>query len=183
MLERGSEDFTLQDVSRDGSVSIGSIYLRFDGKDDLVRAVIAQSDKKIGDAEDAMFTQLRQHCTSLDAFMPLYVEAYAGVLQTHAPLLRLSMERAAFDPLVSGHGKARAKAAADAATQAMLQFEGEIAGADKKAKAEASYQIIFATLARRLSLGSTMESVDDYDWSRLKLELGKMCLAYLKHGD
>ena len=43
MLERGSEEFTLQEVSERGQVSIGSIYLRFESKDNLVRGVIARS--------------------------------------------------------------------------------------------------------------------------------------------
>ena len=42
MLERGSEEFTLQEVSERGQVSIGSIYLRFESKDNLVRGVIAE---------------------------------------------------------------------------------------------------------------------------------------------
>ena len=46
MLERGSEDFTLQDVNQKGNVSIGSIYLRFQSKDNLVRAVIASEDAR-----------------------------------------------------------------------------------------------------------------------------------------
>ena len=40
MLDRGSEEFTLQEVSERGQVSIGSIYLRFESKDNLVRGVM-----------------------------------------------------------------------------------------------------------------------------------------------
>src|SRR5439155_8476116 len=39
LVERGSDEFTLSDVSKAGKVSIGSIYCRFDSKDDLIRAV------------------------------------------------------------------------------------------------------------------------------------------------
>ena len=105
MIERGSEEFTLQEVSQRGNVSIGSIYLRFESKDNLVRAVIADSDVEIGAAEGAMFAMLRGECSSLGTFVPRYVEAYAEVLRQFAPLLRLSMERASFDPQVSGPGK------------------------------------------------------------------------------
>ena len=37
-----------------------------------------------------------------------------------------------------------------------------------------------STLARQLSLGSSGEAVHDYDWSLLKRELARMCLAYLR---
>lgn len=179
MLERGSEEFTLQEVSQRGNVSIGSIYLRFESKDNLVRAVIAESDRGIAAAEDAMFQLLRAECTSLGQFVPRYVEAYAEVLRQFAPLLRLSMDRAAFDPQVSGPGKARANMAAAAATNAMLAYADEIAGPDGRLKADAAFRIIFATLARHLSLGSTFESMDPIDWEQLKRELGRMALAYL----
>ncbi len=180
MIERGSEEFTLQEVSQRGNVSIGSIYLRFESKDNLVRAVIADSDVEIGDAEDAMFAMLRSECASLAAFVPRYVEAYAEVLRQFAPLLRLSMERASFDPLISAPGKARAQAAADAAATAILAYADEIGGPDPQIKAVATFRIAFATLARQLSLGSTMESMDPFDWDLLKRELGRMTLAYLE---
>ncbi len=183
MLERGSEEFTLQEVSQRGNVSIGSIYLRFDSKDNLVRAVITESDHVIGAAEDAMFEKLRTECNSLNTFMPRYVEDYAEVLRTQAPILRLSMERASHDPLVSEPGKKRAFTAEAAATEAMLNFHDEIAGSDKATKVQSAFHVIFATLARQLSLGSTGESVHNYDWELLKRELGRMCLAYLTHGD
>ena len=179
MIERGGEEFTLLEVSQRGNVSIGSIYLRFESKDNLVRAVIADSDAELGAAEGAMFAKLRSECTSLATFVPHYVEAYAEVLRQFAPLLRLSMDRAAFDPQVSGPGKARAKSAAADATAAMLVFADEIAGPDSQLKADAAFRIIFATLARQLSLGSTFESMDPIDWEQLKRELGRMTLAYL----
>ncbi len=179
MIERGSEEFTLQEVSQRGNVSIGSIYLRFESKDNLVRAVIADSDAELGAAEAAMFAKLRIDCTSLDNFVPRYVEAYAEVLWQFAPLLRLSMERASFDPQVSGPGKLRANSAAIAATAAIMTFADEIGGPNSQVKADAVFRIIFATLARQLSLGSTFESMDPFDWDLLKRELGRMALAYL----
>ncbi len=179
MLERGSEEFTLQEVGQRGNVSIGSIYLRFESKDNLVRAVIASSDDELGAAEEAMFAMLRDQCTTLRQFVPSYVEAYAEVLKQFAPLLRLSMERASFDPQVSVPGKARANLAATVAISAMLGFSDAIAGPDPQTKAEAAFRIIFATLARQLSLGSTFESMDQIDWEQLKRELGRMTLAYL----
>ncbi|MBT0670916.1 TetR/AcrR family transcriptional regulator [Novosphingobium profundi] len=179
MLERGSEEFTLQDVSKQGNVSIGSIYLRFESKENLVRAVIADHLGDIAKAEDAMIDTLRAQSSTLSEFVPRYVEAFAELLREHAPLLRLSMMRAAFDPLVAEPGRASANRAAKLATETMLVFRGEFAGEDNEVRANAAYQIIFATLARQLSLGSTGESVHPQDWGSLKVELGRMCLAYL----
>ncbi|WP_298200694.1 TetR/AcrR family transcriptional regulator [Novosphingobium sp.] len=179
MVERGSEDFTLVEVSKRGNVSIGSIYLRFESKDNLVRAVIAKAMEDLAAAETEMVERLTATCTTLRDFVPRYVEAYAQVLTENAALLRLAMARAEHDPLVAAPGKAAALRAVAQARDAMLRYPDEFGSADHATRAEAAYYIIFATLARQLSLGSSREAVTDYDWEELKRELGRMCLAYL----
>ncbi|RZF66233.1 TetR/AcrR family transcriptional regulator [Sphingomonas populi] len=183
MLERGNEDFTLQEVSKAGKVSIGSIYLRFESKDNLVRAVIGNELERIAVDEATMMADVVAGSPDLAAFMPRYVEAYAEVLRQHAPLLRLSMQRASFDPLVSEPGKQRAFRSEEAAVAAMLSYRAEFCGNRHEQKAKAAFNIIFATLARQLSLGSTGESASLRDWAELKAELGRMCLTYLKQAE
>jgi AcrR family transcriptional regulator len=180
MLERGSEEFTLQEVSERGQVSIGSIYLRFESKDNLVRGVIAEALDALRQEESELLARLARDCPKLAQFVPGYVEGYAEVLRRHAPLLRMTMERAAFDPLVSAPGKEHALRAENDSTEAMLAHAGEFGGSDHRIKAQSAYHIIFATLARQLSLGSTGEAVHDYDWSLLKNEMARMCLAYFR---
>lgn len=180
MLERGDEEFTLQEVSQRGSVSIGSIYLRFESKDNLVRAVIANALDDIVQDEKAMFGKLNAETNSLGEFMPRYVDQFAEMLRRNSSLLRLAMNRASFDPLVSGPGKESALNSEESAKDAMLRFRNEIGGDDPAMKAKTSYNVVFAALARELSLGSTRESAHNYDWGEHKCELGKMCLAYLR---
>ncbi|WP_232512252.1 TetR/AcrR family transcriptional regulator [Novosphingobium sp. PP1Y] len=127
MLARGSEDFTLQDVSQSGNVSIGSIYLRFESKENLVRAVIGNHLAKMALDEDAMIEKVRAGATSLTTFVPRFVEGFAELLKKHAPLLRLSMQRASFDPLVSEPGRASANRAAAICIEAMLEYRGSSA--------------------------------------------------------
>jgi len=183
MLERGSEEFTLQEVSKAGNVSIGSIYLRFESKENLVRAVIANELERIERDEDRMMAKVTAMSKDLAQFVRNYVEAYAEFLRHHAPLLRLGMLRAENDPLVAEPGKRSAFRSAEVAINAMLAHRGEFGGNDHEKRANAAYQIIFATLARTLSLGSTGESAHPHDWKELKTELARMCLAYLKHTD
>lgn len=180
MLERGNEEFTLQEVSERGQVSIGSIYLRFESKDNLVRGVLAEALEALASEEADMLAKLDRDCQTLAQFVPGYVETYAEILHRHAPLLRLAMERAAFDPLVQAPGKQHALRAETICTNAMLAHSEEFGGSDHTVKAQSAYHIIFATLARQLSLGSTGESAHAYDWNLLKRELGRMCLAYLR---
>lgn len=179
MVQRSSEDFTLSEVSKLGNVSIGSIYLRFESKENLVRAVIADAMDELSKAEDAMMARLAADCQTLTQFVPAFVEAYAAVLSEFAPLLRLAMMRAEHDPLVAEPGKAAALAAAAKSTDAMLAYSGAMPGSDREVRANSAYFVIFSTLARQLSLGSTRESVTNQDWTVVKRELGRMCLAYL----
>lgn len=182
MLERSSEDFTLQEVSDLGNVSIGSIYLRFQSKENLLHAVIADELDRVSADEQQMIAAVLSESPKLADFVPLFVDRYYEVLREHAPFLRLIMARAAFDPAVSEPGKVTAHKTQMASAAAIISFSDEI-GSDPELRASATFQIIFATIARCLSLGSTVESADAQNWSMLRTELAAMCLAYLKHTD
>ena len=178
--ERGSEEFPLQEVSERGQVSIGSIYLRFKSKDNLVRGVIAEALAALAAEEEILCVSLQSGCRTLAEFVPAFVDGYAEVLRRHAPLLRLTMERAYSDPLVYAPGKESALRAERLMMGAMLAHAEEFGGTDHQVKAQSAYHVIFATLARQLSLGSSSKAVHQYDWGLLKRELARMCLAYLR---
>lgn len=183
MLERGSEDFTLQEVSDIGNVSIGSIYLRFQSKENLLHAVIADELDRVSADEQEMIATVLSESARLADFVPLFVDRYYEVLRDHAPFLRLIMARAAFDPAVSEPGKITAHKTQTASIAAIVSFRDEIGSDDPELRASATFQIIFATIARCLSLGSTVESADAQNWTMLRSELATMCLAYLKHAE
>ena len=183
MLERGSEDFTLQDVSELGNVSIGSIYLRFESKDRLLHAVIASELQGLIAGEREMLEDLVKKSTNLEQFLKLYIQRYSSFLSDHARLLSTIMQRAALDPMVSGPGKETARRSASMAVEAMLNFQDEIQGDGPREKAETVFQVIFATIARQFGLGTTRESGDEQILRKLQSQLGKMTLAYLKYPD
>ena len=183
MIETGGDSFTLQDVSERGQVSIGSIYLRFESKDRLLRAVIAEELQAILAKERAMIDELLAETDSLGAFLPLYIARYSAFLEQHAPILRTIMARAEVDPAVSEPGKETARRSSEMSIAAILTFRDEIKSADPEAKALAVFQIVFATIARQFGLGSTPESSDPHLWGSIKDELAKMALAYLRHAD
>lgn len=183
MIETGGDSFTLQDVSDRGQVSIGSIYLRFESKDRLLHAVIAEELQAIIAKERVMIDAVLAETSTLGEFLPLYIARYSAFLEEHAPLLRTIMARAEIDPLVSEPGKETARRSAEMSIAAILTFRDEIKSADPEAKALAVFQIVFATIARQFGLGSTPESSDPYLWGFIKDEIVKMALAYLRHAD
>ncbi|WP_298287820.1 TetR/AcrR family transcriptional regulator [Novosphingobium sp.] len=183
MLETGGDAFTLQDVSERGQVSIGSIYLRFESKDRLLHAVIAEELKNVIRLEQAMLTETIAESPTLGEFLPRYIERYSSFLKIHAPLLRTIMQRAAVDPAVSEPGKETARRSATLSIEAILTYRDEIKSSDAADRAHAVFQIVFATIARQFGLGSSPESGDPAVWEFMKDELSKMALAYLRHAD
>lgn len=183
MLETGGDSFTLQDVSDRGQVSIGSIYLRFESKDRLLHAVIAQELQAIVASEREMLAAIVSRSPTLSDFMPRYIDRYSKFLKANAPLLRTIMQRASVDPAVSEPGKETARRSAAISVDAILSYRDEIRASDAPEKAQAVFQIIFATIARQYGLGTTPESGDADVWQFMKVQLAKMSLAYLLHAD
>jgi hypothetical protein len=144
-----------------------------------VMAVLQEAMAQLDADETAMIERLKQDSQDLPDFVASYVQDYAEILRLHAPLLRLTMARAEHDPEISTMGKQAAARAVRQAVDAFMAFGEEIKAPDPALSAASAHHIIFATLARQLSLGSTGESITNYDWALLKRELTRMCIAYL----
>lgn len=179
MLESGSNDFTLLDVSRRGKVSVGSIYLRFESKDILVRAVVADMLEDFARDEERMLGKLVSRSGSLPDFIPRYVAAFSELLHAQAPFRRIAMQRALCDPQVCRSWQEAAERSRALAVGAMLAFVDEIGGADKEGKAASAYHVINATLTREF--GSRV--VSPQRSAAVECEIGRMCLAYLQLND
>ncbi|SBS29515.1 Bacterial regulatory proteins, tetR family [Marinomonas spartinae] len=180
LQERGSDDFTLQEVSVIGKVSIGSIYYRFKNKDELVRELLFQGMHKMAEKEQDAINSLLEECTNLADYMPRYVKAYSDILKDHALLMRLAMRRAGMDPQASSSGNEKMRKAMKISVDAVLNFQDEITG-NAALKASMVFQIIFASLARHLSLDTEDDSTLKQDWNELIEELSAMTLSYLEN--
>ena len=183
MLEKGSEDFTLQDVSARGNVSIGSIYLRFESKDRLLYAVIGKELQSIVDKEAAMVQAVASESGNLKEFLANYIDSYTAFMGEHAHILRAIMQRAAIDPVVSPSGKEAAHRAMSETAAVIMSYENEIRADDPREKAEATLYMIFASVARQLGLGASPESEDPRVWKKLRPQLAEMAYAYLTYSD
>ena len=178
LIERGGDDFTLQEVSALGEVSIGSIYHRFDSKEDLVRRVIGASMAEMAEAERNAFVRVLRQSDSLAEFVRSYIANYAKILHQNALMLSLAMRHASSDPESSRHGFQREKDTADEMARGILHFEDEIGG-NAQAKAHLVFHITFATLARHLSLDTQDPMIEQQDWDELVEGLASMIVAYL----
>lgn len=180
MVLKGSDDFTLNEVSKVGKVSIGSIYLRFNSKDELVRAMQTAVLSRIDIEQSTALTVVYAACDGLDDFVNKFVEMLADLLQRHAPILRPIMLRASNDPVVSRVGKESHDRYATKVRGVFMTFSAEFGRPDQKRLVESAYRVIYSTLARYLGLGSSSETAGEGDWSALKEDLGLMIAAFLR---
>lgn len=181
LKKKGSDDFTLTEVSKAGKVSIGSIYLRFDGKDALIRAVQQRVLERVDAEQQQMLTEARTQASGLGDFMERFVEGFAESLKRHGPILRPIMLRAMYDSSVSSTGRGSHDRFAAEVKLAMLHYRTEFGQTDHQRLVDSAYRVIYATLARYLGLGSSSEASGEGDWDEVKSDLGTMCAAFLRH--
>jgi AcrR family transcriptional regulator len=179
MADRSDDDFALTDVAKAGKVSIGSIYCRFDSKDALIQAVQRRVSLRIQERQRALVTRVALDTESLAAFVPRLVDEFAESLREYAPILRPMMQRAARDEIVSKFGKSSHAMVVADVTKAMVRYRDSIAHPDPARAVQAGFNMVYAAVARSLSLGSTQESADGGSWRQLKQDLAHMFTSFL----
>lgn len=183
LRERGNDDFTLQEVGKRGKVSIGSIYCRFDSKDDLIRAVQARVLESVNADQLRVIDEAEGKATDLRQLVKLLVEGIANTLRHHAELMRPMMLRATTDPIVAAAGKKSYADVADRVREVMLAHRDEIRQPDPERAVHSAYRVLYAAIARYLGFGSATGAAWEGDWEELKQDLGKMCAAFLLSAD
>lgn len=178
MIERQDENFTLQEVSVRGKVSIGSIYFRFRNKDDLVLAVIAQDMEQMAEREVTSFATLQHSITSLAEYVPALVRMMAQNLSDHALMLRLAMKKAAIDRAAAPAGDQREHQAVQRVIDSLSHYRSEISG-DLEIKGKVVFNILFSTIVRHLSLVSEGSAARTIELDALIDELSQVVLAYI----
>jgi len=179
LIAQGSDDFTLQEVSKKGKVSIGSIYNRFEGKEALLHAVHLRVLERVDNQMEQRLDAARKGATNLQQLVVALIEAVAETLRDHADILRPMMQRASVDPLVAANGKASYAATANAVQQALLLHADEIRQPDPIVAVDSVYRVLYAAIARYLGFGTYAEAAREGEWATLKRDLGLMIAAFL----
>jgi AcrR family transcriptional regulator len=179
LTERGSDDFTLLEVSKQGKVSIGSIYNRFESKDALLHAVqlrvLSQLDK-------AMFERIaaaRAGHVALPSLVVALVDTLAETLREFGPPMRALMARASSDPMVASVGKASYLGTAKAIEQALLEHRADMQVANPERSVESAFRVLYAAIARYLGFGTSSDASWEGDWTVLKADMAQMMAAFL----
>lgn len=183
LIERGSDNFTLIDVSRAGKVSIGSIYHRFQGKEELVRAVHARLMQELSAEQRNLIAQFENDPAPFEPFTLRLFHDIAELFSRNARFLRPMMACSNTDPVIAAAGKAGYREFNGAVVALLLQRRAAFGHPDPEAAAEACFRIVYAAVARHFGLGALLPTADEVAWSQLKRDLARMCLAFLKMPD
>ncbi|MGO4004951.1 TetR/AcrR family transcriptional regulator [Pseudomonas fluorescens] len=181
ILSEGTfEQLTISGISKRSGVSVGSIYARFEGKDELFLAVMVDVLAEL-DAEWAdLMNSLRSRQLPLIEKVPSIISALAEHLKSHASILKPFMARGS-DPRVAVFGKATHLKTAQKFKELLLESQAEFKHPDSDHAVSACFSIAYASLARFLGLGSAADAAGEGDWEQLKRDLGVMCVGFLKN--
>lgn len=179
LIERGSDDFALSDVSRVGRVSIGSIYHRFQSKEELLRAVHRQLMEDLHDEQIAMVAGIRATTHDLQGLLAMLIDAIAEFLKRNAGALRPMMACANKDGAIAAAGKASHAELRGLFIAALMTYRSAIRHADPVAAADTCFKMIYAAVARDLGFEAAHIAADMAEWNDLKRNLFAMCTAFL----
>ena len=175
--ERGNDEFTLADVSARSGVSIGSIYARFEGKDDLVSVAHGRKMDDIDAVSSHLFESLPTHPEDgLQAIVREAMDKTIEVLRRYADILRPFMLRATNDETISQRGAASHAILAGNFAAVLRQWPGGYLGQDE---IDWCFNVAYSVVARRLGLGSTMEGSGKLEWPEISEKLAGMVTSYL----
>ena len=182
MIERGSGDFTLSEISKIGKVSIGSIYCRFSSKEDLIYAVQAEVLSKVNAEISAAVQKSDTESKSLSELVRNLVANFSAVFKQRAPILRAFMHLASLDEIVRETGKKSFSETQNEVVEVFLKRSNEINHKDKRRACESTFRILYAVIARQLGLGMVEGPGNQARWRILRDDLGVMCSMYLTGG-
>lgn len=180
MLETdGYADFTLQELSKQARVSIGSIYHLFENKQQLVREVQIRAFDQLERDHAVVINGVRRERLPLHKLVPRAIADYGEFLRNNAGLLRVFMEIAKTDAIVEENGKRYYWQALRDFELLLLDRCEEIRHSDPEHAVRVCFGVTYATLSRFLGLESPPDEVGGESWEQLLDDLSLMMLFYL----
>ena len=179
--EGGMSALTLSEVSRRSKVSIGSIYCRVDGKEDLLRAVQARALAQMDREFALLLTRVRRRALPLRELVPTMVKELANFLRRHSQLLSAFMQQASTDPVIQATGAKSWQQTSLDFKLIILERLDEFGHPDPEHATEMCFLIIYGFLARFLGFNAIDSKAQGLptNWNLLIDDLGLMMLGFL----
>jgi AcrR family transcriptional regulator len=179
LREVGFDGFTLQELSRRASVSIGAIYARAPSKQALLLAIYDREMERIAQREQRVQTDSHRSGLRGRALVETLVRELAELILSERATLRVFMQRAASDEVILQRGAERSQALARVFAAALLEHRDELAHPDPEIAIDVAFRMVYCTLARRITHGDRFESDRELPDDRLVQELATAAADYL----
>lgn len=157
LAEGGYEAFSIADVCRRAGVSVGSVYGRVDGKDELFLAV---HEREIGRMSAELLASLepgpRWRRLSTESLISRAVRVYGEHTLDHAALLRAVVLRAAVDQRVLVQGSRTNEAVSDAFCALLLERADDYPHRDPTGAVRTAFELVSDSLLWRLAFGAEL---------------------------
>lgn len=185
LAEKGYQGFSLTEVSRRSKVSVGAIYTRVDGKDDVLRAAQERFQDVMRAEQRELVRGDRWQGMPLARVLPELVGKFAQLLERRGKVLGAFMQLGAVDETVARVGKAGYFELRDGFTALLLDRRDEIHHPDPERAVSSCFVTVYATLARALALDVAAEAAEaagggSGGLSALIEDLGGMALSFLR---
>jgi len=179
LSEKGYSEFTLQELSNRSQVSIGSIYGRVQGKDDLIRLVQIRVLDRLDIDQATFINRLRRQELPLRELVLETITQFGNFLRKNASILRAFMELGAGDPVAGEIGKRHYNQALHDFRLLLLERRDEIRHADPDHAVVACFNVVYASLGRYLGLGTLGSESELGNWDQLLEDVSLMALFFL----
>ncbi|MEU9201327.1 TetR/AcrR family transcriptional regulator [Streptomyces sp. NPDC048332] len=183
LAEQGFQGFSLTEVSRRSKVSVGAIYTRVDGKDDVLRAAQERFQEQFSAEQRELLRGDRWEGQPLAGLLPELIEGFVRLLERRGKVLGAFMQLGAVDETVARVGKVGYFDLRDRFTALLLERRDEIRHPDPERAVRSCFVTVYATLARAMALDVAAEAAEaaggDGDLSALVEDLGGMTLSFL----
>ncbi|MEU3621927.1 TetR family transcriptional regulator [Amycolatopsis coloradensis] len=165
---QGLEEFTVGAVAEQAGMSVGAIYRRFAGKNQLLYAV---KDQLLGQLETGVSEALRSAEPGLSGVVGAFVQALADTFARHDRI---------FPELLDGQraeGRDRGLQALAAIQRAFVEACSSAHGPDRELALRAVARTVIGSCVHRAA--TVRYWPDDLSWSEWAAETTEMALAYL----
>ena len=160
LKEQGYQGFTLQEVSRRSRTSIGSIYCRVKGKDDLFHAVQDHVLANLDAEMESILDPPKWNRVEPRKLILFLVRELAEYLRRHTPVLRALISRELADSVVMKKGKKAHARLADRFQFLMMQHAAEFSHPDPDHAIAFCFNLTYAAIAKHLDLDTITPSND-----------------------
>jgi AcrR family transcriptional regulator len=179
LRKRTYDQITLAEICQRANVSIGALYGRVNGKDELLRAVQVRFLERLGEQFAEQEMHIAATARGLEQVVPAVVTSMGNLLKDNACVLRSFMLHGPMDPVIGATGKKSAQDNHDKFANLVLACRDEIHHAHPVRAVHSSLLLVYAAQARLLGLDIIGGPTEADGWRQLLEDLSEMMLSYL----